>query len=475
MPVRSILERGSVGAAAVVLFVALGRPANSQTAPSILNFRYDEDYSSFVDPSKRSGLVPQLKYIPIGSDGTYVSLGGELRERFEWYGNAGFGIGQPAGASRDNNYLLQRLLLHADLHVNDNVRVFVQVGHLAAFGESQGSLGPTQDDRGELTQAFLDLSAPVGDGDRLTLRAGRQEMAFGSGRLVSEREGPNLRRDFDGGRAILSLSDGYRVDAFVTRPVRPEPGAFNDSSNLGEAFWGLYGTGKLPLLPGLSADLYYLGYNRANATFALGTGFEQRHTIGTRLFGKAAGWDWDFEAAGQFGRLGGDTIRAWTFASDTGYTFSSVAWQPRLGLKADIASGGGNTPNHTLGTFNALYPKVPYFTEAGLIAPANLIDFYPVVQVAPLKAVTLEVGWDVLWRQRTSDAIYRPGAFGPIKGTAGHGNAYIGNQVQIAAHWAASENIDLRAWYVHFTAGSAVTQAGGQAVDFAATSIAFKF
>jgi hypothetical protein len=315
----------------------------------------------------------------------------------------------------------------------------------------------------------------VGDGSRLTARAGRQEMAFGSGRLVSERDGPNLRRDFDGGRAFLTMPEGLRVDAFVVRPVQPARESFDDSSNPGEAFWGVYATGPVSLLSGLSADLYYFGYNRANATFVQGTGFEQRHTIGARLFGRYAGWDWDFEAAGQFGRFNGADIRAWTFASDTGYMLAGVPWQPRLGLKFDVASGDGNAHDHSLGTFNALYPKVPYFTEAGLAAPANLVDVYPTIRVQPTKAVTLELGWDVLWRQTTADAFYRPAPFGPIKGTAGVRNAYVGHQIETAARWALTQNVELKAWYVHFTPGATVKQAGGRTVDFAAASVAFKF
>ena len=473
----AMIHRG-VGAASFAVLAALALPAMAAEAPAvpgILNFRFDEDYSSFADPARRTGPMPGAKYIPIGDGGAYVSLGGELRERVEWYGNPDFGIGRAPGAARNNSYLLQRALVHADLHVDDHVRVFVQLGHLSAFGQNRGSLGPVQDDRGDVVQAFADVGTAVGGGGRLTARIGRQEMAFGSGRLVSERDGPNLRRTFDGGRVFLVVPGGYRVDAFVTRPVQPGRETFDDSSNRGEAFWGVYATGPTGLLPGLSADLYYFGYNRAQASFAQGSGFEQRHTIGGRLFGRRGGWDWDVEAAGQFGRFGGAAIRAWTVASDTGYTLAGQAGQPRFGLKVDVASGDGNSRDHTLGTFNALYPKVPYFTEAGLAAPANLIDVFPSIRVQPAEAVTVEVGWDVLWRQRTSDAFYRPAPFGPIKGTAGIGDAYVGHQVQVAGHWAITPNVDLKAWYVHFTPGATITRAGGNAVDFAASSLAFKF
>ena len=128
-----------------------------------------------------------------------------------------------------------------------------------------------------------------------------------------------------------------------------------------------------------------------------------------------------------------------------------------------------------LGTFDALYPKVPYFTEAGLVAPANLIDAFPSLRVQPTPAVSVELGWDLLWRQTTADAFYRPVPFAPVRGTAGGGNAWVGHQVQLSARWSLHPRVDLRAWLVHFTSGATLARAGGRNVDFAAASVAFKF
>jgi hypothetical protein len=47
-------------------------------------------------------------------------------------------------------------------------------------------------------------------------------MEFGVGRLIDVREGPNIRQSWDGGRA-LGESPDLRLDAFVTKPVFPEP------------------------------------------------------------------------------------------------------------------------------------------------------------------------------------------------------------------------------------------------------------
>ncbi|MCR2572501.1 alginate export family protein, partial [Salmonella enterica] len=81
-------------------------------------------------------------------------------------------------------------------------------------------------------------------------------------------------------------------------------------------------------------------------------------------------------------------IRAWTLATDTGLRWTELPLQPRLGLKADIASGDGNLHDGRLGTFNALFPKSAYFSEASLLAPANLMDVQPTLTLRLHDAVT---------------------------------------------------------------------------------------
>src|SRR5919206_487018 len=78
------------------------------------------------------------------------------------------------------------------------------------------------------------------------------------------------------------------------------------------------------------------------ARFDQGSAHEVRHTLGLRLWGRPGPWDYNVEVVYQLGTFGAGQIHAWTAASDTGYTLRSMAWQPRLGLKADIISGDRN-------------------------------------------------------------------------------------------------------------------------------------
>src|SRR5262245_44569902 len=178
-------------------------------------------------------------------------------------------------------------------------------------------------------------------------------MLYGSQRLVSVRESPNIRRAFDAARAIARVGS-WRVDGFFGRPVPDNEGVFDDwRAEDSTLFWGLYATA--PLREGASLDLYYLGVASSNTEYAQGTGDELRHSLGARLFGERAGWDYNFEGVLQLGSFGGDPILAWTFASDTGFSFAAAPLAPRVGLKAAAISGDGNPDGGKLGTFNPLF------------------------------------------------------------------------------------------------------------------------
>ncbi len=405
--------------------------------------------------------------MPIGSGSdTYLSLGGELRERAEYLSDPGFGLG---GGTKET-YLLHRALVSADFHWTTYIRAFAQIGG-ELVADKNKPLGSADLNRGDVNQAFIDIRLPTNDASDLVTRAGRQEISLGSQRLVSTRDPQNIRRSFDGIRLSGAIA-GISVNVFATRPVLLRPGYFDDSSDHKQAFWGLYT--NTPLAPRQGIDLYYLVYDNNAARYGSKTGFENRKSLGTRIFGTASGWDWNFEAVYQFGTFGDQDIRAWTVASDTGYTFSTIASAPRLGLKANIASGDHNPRDKTLGTFNPLFPKFGYFSEAGLISPNNFFDFQPSLTITPTKDVSLTLGWDVLWRQTNQDAVYTvPGA--QVKATAGRGGRDIGNQVSLDAAWQVDRHIELKASAVHFNAGSVIRSAGGHNVDFVMWSGAYKF
>lgn len=446
-------------------------PKDRFEPPAYQKLRYDENYLYLRDPAKRSDLWDPIKYLPLNNEGDwYLSLGGEARERYEFYNNYRW---NPASLD-DDGYLLQRYLLHADLHLGPSLRVFSQ---LQASLEDWREGGPrgTDEDRLDVHQFFVDLRLPVhvAENDRITLRVGRQELMYGSQRLISVRESPNIRRAFDAVRLLTHFGD-LHVDAFLARPVEDDPGSFDDWGDDDTKFWGVYASHPFPLLAGASVDLYYLGLDRPDATFVQDTSEEQRHSVGGRLFGKHGAWDYNLEGVFQWGSFGSGDIIAWTVASDTGYTFEGIACTPRVGLRADVISGDTSPTDNTLGTFNALFPRGAYFGEIALIGPANLLDVHPSLELHLTKSVTISADWDFFWRYSTDDGLYDNGG-NVIRGADGSAR-FIGHQPSIGMEWQIERHTTFSVVYSHFFAGNFIEESGPSAdVDFVGAWVQYRF
>jgi Alginate export len=153
-----------------------------------------------------------------------------------------------------------------------------------------------------------------------------------------------------------------------------------------------------------------------------------------RLWRKLESWDYNFEFAYQFGLFGQDNISAWTAASDTGYRWIDLPLKPRLALKINVVSGDDNPNDHTLKTFNPMFPKLAYFSENELVVPANLFNVYHYLNMEVTEDVEFGIGWDFLWRYSTQDAYY-VNPFRPLRGTEQSKKRYIGSESTLDMSW----------------------------------------
>jgi len=431
----------------------------------------DEDWSFLKDPTLRQDLWDPIKYVPLGGrDGWYLTIGGEGREVWEQIGNDNWGQ-QPYM----NGYFNQRYMLHFDAHFGKHVRTFVELkSALNAF--RIGGPRPIDEKKMDFQAAFLELGTS-GDRKYIKLRVGRQELYYGSGRLIDVREGPNSRLSFDGFK-IKAKADAWSIDAFAMRPDLDNFGFFDNYPNHAIGFWGVYAARTLPHKQML--DVYYLGLNSKEVTFERGTAQEVRHSVGARIFHPAAterpGLDFDFEGVWQFGTFGTAGIEAWTLASNTGYRFPTVPLKPRFSVNADIASGdhpGGNT----LGTFNPLYPSGHYF---GVFAstgpgPLNFMDIHPKVQLEASHGVSIFADWIFQWRESLEDGLYAiPGFL--ITAADGSRARFVGDRPGTEVQWQANRHLWFQADYGIFYAGRFVKETlPGRNLNYWALWAGYKF
>jgi len=220
-------------------------------------------------------------------------------------------------------------------------------------------------------------------------------------------------------------------------------------------------------------DLYYLGIYNQEASYALGTAEEDRHSLGAREFGEWERWDWNGEEILQVGSFGSQSILAWTASLDSGYTFDTDL-QPRLGVKADVTSGDTDPKGGTQGTFDALYFKSGYFNDASLLRPQNIIDVHPNASLALTKTISVDGGGDVFWRYSKNDAVYGVPGFIAIPALE-NASSYVGTAADLNFTWQIQRHLSLQASYVHFFSGSYVHQAGGSDVNYFSTTVTFLF
>ena len=112
-------------------------------------------------------------------------------------------------------------------------------------GRNGGPRPFIDENKADLHQAFVDVTPWLEETRRFTVWAGRQELGFGAGRLLSEGEGFNTRRKFDGVRLLLRTGT-WQWNATAMRLVLPLPGEFDDEPEDDRRFWGAGGSGPKP-------------------------------------------------------------------------------------------------------------------------------------------------------------------------------------------------------------------------------------
>jgi hypothetical protein len=432
----------------------------------------DEDWSFLRDPALRQDFWDPIKYFRLRADRDdwYGSIGGAIRQDWERIGNDYWGE-QPF----QNAFFLQRYMVHFDGHYGKHVRSFIQFkSGIETF--RQGGPRPIDEKRLDFEAGFVDICSG-GNRNWVALRAGRQELNYGSGRLVAVREGPNVRQSFDGFK-IMSQAGQWHIDGFAVRPDFDDFGFFNNNPNSQITFWGIYST--RPLRRSVSMDLYYLGIARKQATYNRGTANELRHSLGARLWRPIAtkdpGWDFDYEGVWQFGSFGSANIRAWTFATETGYSVPTLPLKPRFSLRADISSGD-NPTTPTLGTFFSLFPIGNYF---GVIAdtgpgPMNFIDVHPRIETVLPHDVSVMTDLVVYWRNSVFDGVYNVPGF--LVRPAGNSRArFVGYRPGVEVRWQIDRHAYLQADYGIFYAGTFIKQTmPGQNLNYLAFWAGYKF
>lgn len=446
--------------------------------PTILFNRWQEDWSVLANPNVPCETLDHLKYIPLcgndfvcGNDpNTYLSLGADWRNRYEYNNAMEFGVG-PLG--KKQSYIISRMEAHADLHIANQIQIFAQLQNDYAPGKT--IILPVDQDRLDLEQGFITLVEPIGEG-LFKFRAGRQQMAFDLQRFISVRDGPNVRQSYDAVWADYETKE-WRYISFYSHPVQTRNRhCFDDFSSDALTYGGFRIEHKFNDEFKISSYISHLKEDNVVFPFVAGnnfiaendfitgnnfvTGNDRRNILDIRFVGKGASFDWDFETMGQAGHAAHKKVRAWAVGSVSGFTFEDFCLQPRIGLQFDAASGNRNKNSNTFRTFNPLFPNGQYFTLAGYTGYTNLIHLKPSITLTPCETIKTMFAIAGQWRESTKDAVYvQPDI--PVPGTAERPGQYTGTYFQARFDWQINNHLHQAIEVVQFNVADIIRRAGG--------------
>ena len=453
-----------------------GQEPPKEPPPAYTELRYDEDYSYLKNPANRTDFLDPLKYIPLNEQGDwYLTFGGQVRDRYEYFNNYLFG----SGPQDPSGYNLLRVMANADLHLGPHLRIFAE-GISATEQGRTGAGRPSDVNTIDLFQAFAEVMFPLAEDSRFTIRGGRQVVIFGAQRLIGVSDFTNVRRTFDGVRGTLTMP-GNTVDIFYARPVRVQPYSLDDDFP-DTSISGVYDTWEIPAWEAArpKLEMYVFYVNRHSITFNQTTAGENRYTFGARFTANPKSFDFDVEPDYQLGRFNGQTTRSFSVAALAGYTFEQVALSPRPFLGADIASGGQH--DNPGNAFDQLFPSGhDKFGIIDAIGRQNIIDVHPGFTLKLLEnrrgaeRLTLLTQYRQFWRESSQDAVYT--SSGSILRTSGGSDARaIGGEMDFQVDWQLARHVSAYAGYCHFFHGAFIAATGPHSdIDFAYTALTFMF
>ncbi|GIW82563.1 MAG: hypothetical protein KatS3mg105_4370 [Gemmatales bacterium] len=273
-----------------------GYPPISPIPPSFFDadFRYIDDPSDtnydFFDPIKR--MHPNPSWL--------ISTGGDIRIQHKNELSSRL-------SGNDNIYQLFRMRLYGDIWYCDLFRVYAEFINADSGNQDLAPL-PIDINRADFLNLFGDLKLWQWRNKPMYFRIGRQELLYGSQRLISPLDWANTRRTFEGIKGFWH-GEKFNIDLFWVKPVLVSRNDF-DVSDSNQGFAGLWTTYKPR--QGHLVDVYYLFLDRARPLPAVppgGRGGFNVNTVGARYYGRFQNnFLADFEAMYQFGDIANSSI-----------------------------------------------------------------------------------------------------------------------------------------------------------------------
>ena len=385
-----------------------------------------------------------------------LTIGGEVRERYEFRDDADFNKVVDDALS----FISSRIRLHAGYEVTPDLVIFFQMQDSRLFGSETSTA--SNEKNLDLHQGYLQLKN-LGP---WVLTLGRQEMIYGDQKLVGNFGWSNIGRSFDGikmgydtGRVrtdlwlatIRKFANTGADPTFVPTPTVPSV-----SNRKEQTFFGMYTT--YSGLPEVSIEPYvlFLWDTGSGGLITDPAAQDQRRvTLGLRLAGKAMAESIDYTAEGayQLGGIQSKDIAAYAGAVKLGYNFTP-GLPGRLGIEFDYASGDDNPADGDFKTFENLFPTNHiHYGYMDYVGWRNMQDLRFSLGVKPTQTASISLDYHLFWLAREADHWYA--ASGRIfrSTPAGNSEKELGQEIDLVGYVVIKEKFRLEGGYGHFYPG----------------------
>jgi hypothetical protein len=421
---------------------------------------FSADYRFLDDPNNTQfDWSDFYKRIHIG-DSWLLSFGGEERIRYQH---------EEAGYLRffngDNDYTLLRSRVYGDLWYQDIFRVYAEFYDARVNGQDLPP-NPTDVNHSDFLNLFGELKIFELADHPGYLRVGRQELLYGSQRLISPLDWANTRRTFQGAKAYWH-GDSWDVDAFWVHPVVVNPTNF-DSPDYGREFMGIWTTYRPKKGTFVDAYFLHLDDSRPSLSGPLGgrggvLGGYSVNTIGSRFAGDSNHVLWDFEGMYQFGEWVNEGDAAGAVTTSMGYELADLPMDPQFWIAWDWASGDyhpGTGPQH--GTFNQLFPFGHYyFGYLDLVGRQNISDLNLQFDCFPSKWIVTVFQYHMFRLDSARDALYNAGGTAIRRDPTGRAGTDVGDEIDITTNFHLSQHQDILIGYSKLFAGQFIEHTTG--------------
>jgi hypothetical protein len=416
-------------------------------------FDADGDDKATAAPSTSSTMVdglPGVDYSPAQNLPSWLNLGGQIRGRFE----------APSGKSIVSNaldgYYASRIRVDLGIQATSWLRFFAEVQDARTLGYNSPMAPTTLYNPLDVRQLYFSVGRREENAVVWSLRAGRQELAFGGERVIGPADW-GMSRTFDA--LDLTLGGGpVKVDLLAGSPVLIDDTRL-DRHKPGEHFYGAYGSWK-NVAPHLNIEPYALFKTNLFAKSEIGKiGGALVISPGIRFFGVLPGRiDYTAETLLQRGSYSSDKVLAHAYSGVVGLTILDTRWKPRVSAEYNYASGDTKNKDGNRGTFDQFYPSNHgYYGMIDQFGWKNLRNFRAGFDLQPTRKFKLRTDFNTFYLASVQDSLYGSSGTAVVLNRSAT-SAHIGNETNTVGLYQWTKIWKFGAGYGHLFAGDYLKQ-----------------